>query len=212
VIHGREVVRPSVADAAEAETRAPESAGVRDRTGRMDVMRRALALLLALFLVGSLGSAATATPRYRVTGAMDLQYNLCWPGPQDVQPDWVGTITIEDVAYPMAFFNIGTGKPFAESPGKVVHFEEIWTVYTSLDYAFDEDGCLAEFVPGSVLLSGGDEGVVTLANSTYRMNGSVEVANAPFTDLLGRNVHMSGVIEWYPFGAPQYAPGVWRTS
>ena len=44
------------------------------------------------------------------------------------------------------------------------------------------------------------------------MNGNVEEANGDFEQWIGRNVFMSGVIEWYPFGAPQYAPGTFRIN
>jgi hypothetical protein len=51
------------------------------------------------------------------------------------------------------------------------------------------------------------------------MNGEIDVANAPFAEWLGRNVHMSGVITWQvldtpdgPIVAPETAPGTFRIN
>ena len=169
-----------------------------------------LSLLIAgLSLVGLTPVGADA-PTY---GDMDLQFDLGWSGPSDVAPIWVGTVTIDDVEYGMAFFNIGSGKPFDADPNpNVAFFGEIWKVYEGLEFEFDENGVLTGFVEGEVLLWGYDEGVVTFANSKYRMNGSVEGASGPFAALEGYNVHMNGIIELYPFGAPQFAPGTLRIN
>jgi len=69
-----------------------------------------------------------------------------------------------------------------------------------------------ELLHGDVLMWGDDEGVVGLANSKYRMNGRVQAAYDYFAAWQGRNVHMSGMTEWYPFGAPHFAPGVLRIN
>ena len=53
-------------------------------------------------------------------------------------------------------------------------------------------------------MPGDDRGVVTLSNGKYRMNGSVGEAVGIFSNWAGRNVHTSGDIEFYPFGAPQF--------
>ena len=129
----------------------------------------------------------------------------------DQVPDWVGTVTIDGTEYGMAFFAIGTGKPFAADPSTSVHFfEEIWTVYASLDYEFDADGVLTTFTPGAVVLAGPDSGITNMVNSKYHMTGEVAEASGAFATLVGRPVFMSGVIDWYPSGAPQYAPGELR--
>jgi hypothetical protein len=44
------------------------------------------------------------------------------------------------------------------------------------------------------------------------MNGNVEGAFGDFAGWEGRSVHMKGIIEWYPFGAPHYAPGTFRIN
>jgi hypothetical protein len=149
-------------------------------------------------------------PDPSLTGILNLQFNLGWPGPSKTIPDWVGHITLDGEEYGMAFFNIGTGKPFDAIGGNVLFFGEIWTIYESIVYEFDEDGVLTVFEPGTILLNGTDEGVVSLANSKYRMNGEVTEAFGDFEMWQGRNVHMSGIIVWYPFGAPFTAPGICR--
>lgn len=176
-------------------------------------MKTRFSVVLALALVLSLGVIAPLSATAPLTGEMDLQFNLGWPGPQDEIPDWVGTITIDGEVYGMAFFAIGSGKPFNEDPSASVHFfEEIWMIYDELEFEFDEDGFLTKFVPGSTVLWGYDSGITNLKNSKYHMNGSVEEAAEPFAESVGRNVHMSGIIEWYDFGAPQFAPGTFRIN
>ena len=142
-------------------------------------------------------------------GYMDLEFNLDWPGPGPDIPDWVGTITINGVDYPMAFFNIGSGKPFDDPfTGNALQFGEIWKIYDWMTFDFVSQ----TLVEGPILLWGTDEGVTTFADSGYRMNGTVGGAAGLFDGLLGRRVHMSGTIEWYPSGAPHYAPGTFRVN
>ncbi len=145
-------------------------------------------------------------------GTMDLEYNLAWPGPQDVIPDWVGTIDIDGELYGMAFFAIGTGKPFEDDrPGSAYFFGEIYEIYETLEFKF-VDGILTCFNPGAIVLKGTDEGSTNLKNSHYRMNGVVTETNEDFAKWLGRSVHMSGTIIWTDFGAPQNAPGTFRIN
>jgi len=177
-------------------------------------MKRKLSIALVLSVALSLVAVAPVSAKAPLTGEMDLQFNLGWPGPQDMVPEWVGTITIDGEEFGMAFFNIGSGKPFDDNPSEVVFFHEIWKIYEMGGFVFEfaADGTLTKFVEGPVVLWGYDTGTVTPANSKYRMNGSVEGAAAPFEEWAGRHVHMSGIIEWYPFGAPQYAPGTLRIN
>jgi len=169
-------------------------------------------MLFGVVAVLLMAVAVPAQARQPLRGDMDLQFNLGWPGPSETIPDWVGTITIGEDVFGMAFFNTGTGKPFDEQPADNVFFEETWVIYETLEFSFDDDGVLETFVPGPVVLSGYDRGITTVANSKYHMNGDVRVAEGQFAEWLGRNVHMSGIIEWYDFGAPQYAPGVFRIN
>jgi hypothetical protein len=123
-------------------------------------------------------------------------------------PTWAGTVEIGGVTYGMAFFTVGTGKPFgADHPNqgtKLIFYEEIWEIYGEGE-AWDD-------VDPTILLSGPDEGVVTVKNLKYRMNGSVEEAVEPFAMWVGRNVHMSGDIVWPAGGPPVSAPGIFRIN
>jgi hypothetical protein len=173
---------------------------------KISVFLSVIAMLLAAF-------AIPASAKQPLTGPMDLQFNLDWPGPSETVPDWVGTITIDDDEYGMAFFNTGTGKPFAEQPAGNVFFEETWVIYYELTFTFDAvTGGLETFVPGEVAMSGYDRGITTVPNSKYHMVGDVQAADGDFADWLGRSVHMRGDIVWYPFGAPQFGPGVFRIN
>jgi hypothetical protein len=171
-------------------------------------MLAALGVVAALTLPGAVSTEAKA-PLY---GEMDLQFNLAWPGPSETIPDWVGTITIAGTEYGMAFFNTGTGKPFDEQPAGNVFFEENWAIYRTLTFSFDTDGKLSTFEPGDTVLAGYDRGITTVKNSKYHMNGDVRTAEDEFEMWMGRSVHMMGDIVWYPFAAPQYAPGTFRIN
>jgi hypothetical protein len=143
-----------------------------------------------------------------IYGEMDLEFNLLWAGPSPSVPEWVGTVTIDGNEHGMVFFNIGTGKPFAiPAQGNAFFFGEIWVIYDWITFDFGTGA----FAHGDELLWGHDSGVVTV-NDKYRMNGNVEAAFGIYEGLGGRTVHMSGLIEWYPFGAPQYAPGTFRIN
>lgn len=160
-------------------------------------MKKLASLVLVLMLL--LFAAIPAEAKQPLYGEVWLEFNLAWPGPQGDIPDWIGTIIIDGVEYDMLFFNLGSGKAFVDPfRGTVIFFGEIWKV-------FDPDS-------GELLLWGDDEGVTTTANSKYRMNGNVYGAFGRFTGLEGRKVHISGVIEWYPFGAPHFAPGTFRIN
>jgi len=166
-------------------------------------------MLLAMVFMLVLLPAIPANAEKPLYGVMDLEFNLGWSVPSSSIPEWVGTITIDDDPYGMAFFNSDSGKPFGDPfTGSVLFFGEIWVIYEWVDFDFDTQ----ELSHGDVLLWGYDEGLVTLTNSTYRMNGRVEEASPPFEDREGRNVHMSGIIEWYTFGAPHFAPGTLRIN
>ena len=179
-----------------------------------DRMRKKLVTaILVISLLTLVSTIAAVNAKKPLIGTMDLQFNLAWPGPNYEIPDWIGTITIDGEEYGMAFFAIGSGKPFVDDPSTSVHFfEEIYVIYFELDFTFNEDGTLGIFEPGAIALWGYDVGITNMINSKYHMTGNVEEANGIFSQWLGRNVFMSGVIEWYPFGAPQYAPGTFRIN
>ena len=189
-------------------------------------MRR-LIVLLALAFTLALVPAIPAQAKKPLIGTMDLEFNLLWPGPQADIPDWAGNITFNGDEYRMLFFAIGSGKAFVDDPGKVHFFEEIWAIYDTDDFTSllpsDDPGDWAYWLPSNapaeLVLWGYDAGVVAWQNNKYRMNGNVEEASGAFEVWEGRNVHMSGEIEWQeietqegPTLAPHHAPGTFRIN
>jgi len=147
-------------------------------------------------------------PSANLKGTMELTFNLA--GAFDPQiPVWEGTIMFEGYqdAFGLRFFHLSPDKGFSQASP----FEEYFEIY-------DKDD------PDIVYLGGPDAGVTTLANKPpdpckYRMNGEIDVANAPFEGWLGRNVHMSGIITWQNVGTPEApiivpatAPGILRIN
>lgn len=181
-----------------------------------------LIVLLALAFIVALVPALPAQTKKPLRGTMDLEFNLLWPEPQDVIPDWVGNITIDDTEYGMLFFAIGSGKAFDDNlKGKVHFFKEIWAIYdTTVDFTSllpsnktaDWAYWLPSNNPAELVLWGYDVGQTNTQNNNYHMNGNVEVAIGDFAIWQDRNVHMSGEIIWYDFGAPHYAPGTFRVN
>jgi len=136
-------------------------------------------------------------PSAHLTGAMDLYFN---PGVflDPTEPVWVGTIVLEGQdEYGMRFFSLSAPRTYSQARP----FEEYFEIF--------------EIGDETVVLAGHDAGVSTLANSKYRMNGEIEVANYPFEEWLGRGVHMSGIITWQdeaPLIVPATAPGTFRIN
>ncbi len=164
-----------------------------------------------------------------LTGSMDLEFNLLWPGAGDTVPDWVGTITIDGKEYGMLFFAIGSGKSFVTDPanlrGRIHFFEEIFAIYDMGDASFPvipngEESAweywLPKNNPDELVLCGYDRGQTNFVNNDYHMNGYVVGACGCFSEYEGGSAHMSGEIIWYesgPFaGAPHYAPGTLRIN
>jgi len=103
---------------------------------------------------------------------------------------WSGTIS-GDIDGNIYFYKTGS-----KVVGNVKHFWEVWLIT-------DETG--------DMLLMGTDKGVVSLANMKYRMNGAVTDAASQYEHLIGRNVHMSGiVISISP--TEKQAPGIFRVN
>jgi hypothetical protein len=186
-------------------------------------MKKKFSILVLSVFILMLLPAISGSAKKPITGTMALEYNLFWPGYQDVIPDWVGTISFDGVneEYGMVFFCTGTGKPFEDPErGSAFFFGETYVIYeyVTLHTVFSPEG---EFLyqwleHGDILLWGYDTGATT-KNSKYRMNGNVEY------DLLfnsvGRNVHMSGLITWQDIGTPEDpiiaplgAPGTFRIN
>jgi hypothetical protein len=173
-------------------------------------------------------SITPALAKKPLIGYMNLEFNLAWlpalggPGYQKVVPDWVGEITIGEKTYGMLFFAFETGKPFDDPTGNSnrLFFGEIWAIYDVSKDEFpdipnnnfdDWDDWNPETCEDCVMY-GYDAGLTNLANSKYHMGGYVIYANGDFAGWEGRRVHMSGLIEWYPNGAPYKAPGILRLN
>lgn len=183
-------------------------------------MKRKLFILLALAVALTLIAVAPANAKKPLTGPMELEFNLNFaPGGAGCQAiTWAGTVYLDGVLYEMAFIPTDS-----KDVGSVHHFWEDWLIYPYDDeapifvFSEDEPRVLVACDPGEVLpvLHGTDSGV-TSPNDRYRMNGTIDGAGPPFEEWLGRNVHMSGTIEWYdapgaPWdGAPHFAPGVFH--
>jgi len=133
-----------------------------------------------------------AKPLPNLIGEMKLKFTFVHPY------FWVGTIDFGDGnKYSMRFETLSDLRGYSQASP----FEENFIIYK-----FETNWTN----PDNVYLAGHDEGVTTLANKPpdpckYRMNGKIDVANVPFEEWLGRNVHMSGVITWQG-SAPPYAP------
>ena len=129
--------------------------------------------------------AVNAKPLY---GEMALSKPPIGPPHPEGPLYWNGTISgaINGKIY---FYNTGR-----EVVGNVKHFWEVWLI--------TDDA-------GDMLLNGTDKGVVTLANMKFRMNGVVTDAAPQYEHLIGRNVHMSGIVISLGSGVKQ-APGEFR--
>jgi len=110
---------------------------------------------------------------------------------------WVGTITFGTETYGLRFKPVG-GSP---APPRAFVFDERFEIW---DEGFN-----------TLYLEGPDAGVLNYGNgnSTFVMNGEVEVANEPFEMWMGRNVHIRGIAFWaiYPV-LPDYGTGTFRIN
>jgi hypothetical protein len=74
----------------------------------------------------------------------------------------------------------------------ILHYREGWSVWTGSFTIVD--GALATCEPGEVILSGVDNGSASFRTGKFRSNGTVDEADAPFAQWLGRRVHQDGSI------------------
>jgi len=178
-------------------------------------------LLVVAFALACVAVAPVQAKKH-VYGDMNLEFNLAWPGYNTEVPDWVGSINIDGNEYGMLYFAFWTGKPFDDpAHGKAFFFGEIWAIYDMDPAEFpaipeDDPAAWEHWLPVNnppeLVMWGYDEGITNNANTKYHMNGNIEAAFGAFAKYEGRNVHMSGIIIWYDFGAPQYAPGTFRIN
>ena len=108
---------------------------------------------------------------------------------------WVGTIIIDGVTYGLRFKPVG-GSP---APPRAYVFDERFEIW---DVGFT-----------TLYLAGTDDGVLNYGNSKFVSNGKVDVANYPFEELMGRNVHISGIVLWVEYPTlPEKAIGTLRIN
>ncbi len=130
-------------------------------------------LILGLTLTSVLTTAVMvkAKPQY---GDLTLYKPPSGPSHPEWGPlSWSGTIN-GDINGNMYFYKTGS-----KVVGQAKHFWEVWLIT-------DDEG--------DMLLMGTDEGVVSVANLKFRMNGVVTSVAPEYEHLLGRNVHMSGQV------------------
>lgn len=141
-------------------------------------MKRTLTLLAAMTLVVAIpvGMAQAKAPVRAdtthvlvVPPVMDGDYMLAWQG--DITGDIVGTVQwwIDTTTWTTML------KP--DSPAQASH-------YSAKTVIMDGNG--------DVLIETLERGTTTMANETWRANGTVTIANGEFAHLLGRRVHEQG--------------------
>ena len=125
-----------------------------------------------------------------LTGTTDADFTGVFPY------FWVGTIIIDDVTYGLRFESVGDPPP---PPPQAFVFDERFEIW-DVDFT-------------TLYLAGTDDGVLNYGNSKFVANGEVDVANYPFEEWMGRNVHINGVVSWveYPM-LPEKAIGTLRIN
>jgi hypothetical protein len=96
---------------------------------------------------------------------------------------WVGEVEFDDVVYGITFETLSELRNFSSASPVI----ESFVVYEWGD-------------PETVYMRGLNHGVANLAQkpdpTPFVANGKITEANAPFEDLLGRNIHEQGLIYW----------------
>ena len=153
--------------------------------------RKGYTLLIVAFALTSVLMTVTAVNAKPLYGEMALYKPPVGPPHPEWGPlSWSGTIS-GDINGNIYFYKTGS-----KVVGNVKHFWEVWLIT-------DESG--------DMLLMGTDRGVVSLANMKYRMNGEVTDAAPQYEGLIGRNVHMSGIVISISPTVKQ-APGEFRVN
>lgn len=179
-------------------------------------MNKRLSALLAMVLALGVVSAAPAAARDHpprsdhrpLAGSMELEFNLGFGDEAALRPDvtWVGTVDLNGKVYGIVFF-----PTWGKDIRHLHFFREIWKIYPydagNPFFELDQAGVLTRFDPEAPLMVGHDSGVSNLRTNRYWAVGKVDNAASPFAGRVGHRMFMRGVIEWYDFGAPHYAPG-----
>ena len=163
-------------------------------------MRRffmALSASVLVFTAAAVGSADAKAPlrgdQVMVLNQDPVTQEFGLFGCSDIS--WFGTIELDGTTYGMALYPL-PGR--VTGNGTILHYEEGWKVWTgSFDLSYDavSDGLiLDECEPGEVVLAGVDSGTGSFRTGKFRSNGTVDEADDPFTQWLGRRVHQDGII------------------
>jgi len=124
------------------------------------------------------------------------------------KPSWIGMLTHDGGTYGIVFYSIGSGKPFSENVrGMAFHFEEIWEVYTWVNFDFGTQ----ILTHGDLLLSGSNVGIVA-PNDLFHSDGTVEGAYGEMAEWLGAHEHTSGYVVYTTDGLPESAHGDFRLN
>jgi hypothetical protein len=154
-------------------------------------MKRKLLTFLAIVVALSVVVAAPVSAKKPLRGEQVLALN------QDAEGNfglygcpgisWFGAIVLDGTTYGMALYPISS-----VFPGKTQHWEENWTIFSG-EFTV-EDGELVNCVPGDVVLSGYEKGVIAFALPTFHMTGVVEDASGPYEEWIGRRSYQEGEV------------------
>jgi hypothetical protein len=154
-------------------------------------MKRKLFVLLAIVAVLLTVIAAPVSAKNPLRGEQVLALNQDADGNFGLygcpEISWFGAIVINDTTYGMALYPISS-----VFPGKTQHWEENWTIFSG-EFTV-EDGELVNCVPGDVVLSGWEKGVIAFALPTFHMTGIVEDASDLFEEWIGRRSYQEGEV------------------
>jgi len=124
------------------------------------------------------------------------------------KPSWIGVLTHDTGTYGIVFYSIGSGKSYPENVrGRSFHFEEIWEVYTWVNFDFGTQ----ILTHGDLLLSGSNVGIVA-PNDLFHSDGTVEEAYGEMAEWLGAHEHTSGYVVYTTDGLPESAHGEFRLN
>lgn len=169
-------------------------------------MKRLLMLLAtSLFILGGIASPAGAARCHPAIGGIDVQFNVGVILGTGAAPDvsYIGDITFDDQTHVLVWYPLTNPAP---AQGQLIFAEEIWAIYESVNYEFDDvTGVLTIFETGPLLLAGSD---VAFGTPSGQVRGRGPVTDAPATDgplgcvTVGSSVFWTGT--WDP---PEVGPG-----
>jgi len=154
-------------------------------------MKRKLFVLLAIVAVLLTVIAAPVSAKNPLRGEQVLTLNQDAEGNFGLygcsEISWFGTIVIDDTAYGMALYPLGS-----VFPGVTQHWEENWRIFTG-EFMVEGD-VLVSCEPGIAVLSGYEKGVGAFPSPNFHMTGIVEDASDPFGEWIGRRSYQEGEV------------------